>query len=162
MSSHSTSSPSSDSTHSVSSWSSPTYDSSQSLSSESSSWSSETSAWDTGSAQAKSYLVVGDITVKHNVFIARASIDLRWRDAVIVEARGPLLFDVGGTFGDEFYDEEIISWIDDLAVTKTWESYANAKAWMDTLEARAQASMAVLRQLYAQFPNTFDQRTRTV
>jgi hypothetical protein len=103
-----------------------------------------------------------DIQVRRNVFYAKCQLDLRWRDAVIVQARGPLLVDVGGTFGDEEYPEEILEWIDGFSVTKSWETYANAMAWTQAIESRMQASMAVLRQLYAQFPNAFDQRTRTV
>jgi hypothetical protein len=133
-----------------------------SSSSSSSSWSSESSAWDTGEYQAKSYFIKWDIRVHHNVFIARCSVDLRYRDAVIVEARGPLLIDIGGTFGTEEYPEEIVSCIDEITFQKTWESLDNARDWITTLESRVQAGMAVLRQLYEAFPTDFTERTRTI
>lgn len=100
--------------------------------------------------------------MKQNVFYARCTLDLRWRDAVIVQARGPLVTDIGGTFGDETYPEEEVSWIDELTVQKTWVELANAQAWVLAMEARLQAAMAVLRARYEEFPTTFDQRTRTV
>lgn len=98
----------------------------------------------------------------HNVFKARCTLDLRWRDAEIVQARGPLLANIGGTFGKDSYPEEIVSWIDDITVRKDWTTLANAEAWVDTIEARLQAAMAILRQLFQQYPTNFDQRTRTV
>jgi hypothetical protein len=100
--------------------------------------------------------------VKRNVFYARCTLDLRWRDAVIVQARGPLVTDIGGTFGNEFYAEEEIEWIDDLTIQKTWTELANAQAWILAIEGRLQAAMAALRALYDQYPTHFDQRTRTV
>jgi hypothetical protein len=103
-----------------------------------------------------------DIQVKRNVFYASCSLDLRWRDAVIVQARGPLRTDIGGTFGTETYAEEFIEWIDGLTIVKTWTGLADAQAWIDTIENRLQVAMAALRVLYEQYPTTFAQRTRTV
>jgi len=181
------------STGTFSSWSSVTAGSSSSSSSSSSSWSSESSNWDTGSHQAKSYMVSWDIKVKNNLFYVRCQIDLRWRDAVIVQARGPLVIDIGGVFDGEQHDCHAakqyfapwrcttiqgstssgssaprgyalypVQFIDDFTVCETWHSQAAAEAWVAALENRLQAAMAVLRQLYAQYPNKFDQRTRTV
>jgi hypothetical protein len=189
------------SSQTLSSWSSQTQDSSRSSSSSSSSWSSESSNWDTGSHQAKSYLVNSEIRCRNNLFIARCSIDLRWRDAVIVEARGPLVIDIGGIFDGEshgyhsakrycpalppnsprFYPQPssssassasyggpprsekfLVALIDGYAIQESWHSLKAAQDWAATLEIRAQASMAVLRMLFEQYPDKFDQRTRTV
>lgn len=100
--------------------------------------------------------------MKDNLFSAACSADIRWRDAVIIAARGPLIIDVGGTFGDEFYPIEKVSWIDGLTVTKTWVDLANAQAWQSAIEARMQIAMADLRALYAEFPGDFADRTRTI
>lgn len=100
--------------------------------------------------------------MKRNVFYARCTLDLRWRDAVIVQARGPLITDIGGTFGTETYPEELIEWIDDLTVQKTWTALANAQAWILTIESRLQVAMGALRDLYEEYPGAFDQRARTV
>ena len=193
MSSSSSLSSASSSSDTLSSWSSGSAESSASPSSSSSSWSSETSAWDTGSHQAKSYLVSWDIKAKNNLFYARCQIDLRWRDSVIVEARGPLVIDIAGVFNGEYHTSHAavrygapwrsaviqgssssdssrpqgrqpypVQFVDDFAVHEVWHSLAAAQAWVAAIEARLQAAMAVLRQLYKQYPDTFDQRTRTI
>jgi hypothetical protein len=55
-----------------------------------------------------------------------------------------------------------VQFVDDFAVYEAWHSLAAAEAWVAAIESRLQAAMAVLRQLYKQYPNKFDQRTRTV
>lgn len=79
-----------------------------------------------------------------------------------MQARGPLITDIGGTFGTESYPEELIEWIDDLTITKSWTVLANAQAWVLAIEGRLQYAMGELRRLYEEYPGTFDQRARTV
>jgi hypothetical protein len=127
-----------------------------------SSWSSQSSTWDTGSAQAQSYLVISTITVENNIFTAVCQADIRWRDAVIIQARGPLLADIGGQFGADTFPTYVLSWIDGFKATRCFTAYANAQAWIEEMEYRLQTAMGALRALYAVYPNNFQDRTRTV
>jgi hypothetical protein len=103
--------------------------------------------------------------VVHSVFYASCTTDLRWRDATIVQARGPLITDIGGSFNNGAIDvipSQPTSWIAEFTVTKPFHTLANAEAWASQVQNDVEVAMEALRVLYAEYPTDYGDRTRTI
>jgi hypothetical protein len=95
-------------------------------------------------------------------------LDLRHSDAIIVSQCGPLAVNVGGTFEDDdgntqTYAYEVVNWLDDMRVCKTWDTVGLARAWQDEVELRIRTMLTSLRDEYlTEYPGEFMERHRRV
>lgn len=103
------------------------------------------------------------IEVRRGVFYATIGVDLRYTDAVVIEAYGPLEVDLGGLMGETSLPSEIVSILDGWRHRKAFTIRADAVIWQNKAMRRVRDELYRLRDLYLNdYPGGFPDRIRTV
>lgn len=130
-------------------------------SSSQSSISSESSAWDHGPWWSICHLT--PVTARRCYYHAMVIFDLRHSDAVIASKVGPLVLDIGGTWGETTVAPKKLCIVDGYILREKFNSVADAHLWQQEIYARVAALMEDLRlQYHEEFPGGFEKRHRRV
>ena len=103
------------------------------------------------------------VEVRRGVFYATIGVDLRYTDAVVIEAYGPLVVDVGGLMGETVLESELVTILDGWRMKKGFTLRNDAEIWQRKALQRVRDEIYRMRDLYLNdYPQTFPDRIRTV
>ena len=88
------------------------------------------------------------VEVRHGRFYATVGVDLRYTDAVILQAYGPMKVDVGGLMGETVLRSEIHEIIDGWRERKHFSLRSDAEIWQRKTMYRIRDELFRMRGLY--------------
>lgn len=103
------------------------------------------------------------VEVRRTVFYATIGVDLRYTDALVIEAYGPLVVDVGGLMGETVVPSELRTVLDGWRLQKGFSLRNDAVIWQNKVMRRVRDEVYRMRDLYLNdYPQGFPDRIRTV